>query len=347
MNTATSIPADAAPHASRATVAALVPDSPWHVGEVELQRHIGVAERMAELGPRSIRDHLIEQHRTFFPQLPFVAMGSVAPDGQVWATLVAAHPGFLQATDEHTLTVRALPDRTDPVRAGIAEDASIAMLGIELHTRRRNRLNGVVTHLDERGFDLSVRESFGNCPKYIQRRDPTWAREPGEPAPFAPVESDHLSGAAQALVREADTFFVATYVDGADGARRVDVSHRGGKPGLVRIGDDGVLTVPDFVGNRFFSTLGNIRVNPKAGLVFVDFETGDLVQITGSAEVVLDAPEIEAFEGAERLWRVTPSRVIYRPAALPLRLAIREDGWSPQALATGDWASVAARLAAV
>ncbi|MDR5671235.1 pyridoxamine 5'-phosphate oxidase family protein, partial [Burkholderia cenocepacia] len=95
---------------------------------------------------------------------------------------------------------------------------------------------------------------------------------------------------------------VASYVgDGAE--RQVDVSHRGGKAGFVRIGDDGVLTIPDFAGNLFFATLGNFRVNPRAGIVFADFETGDVLQMTGEAEVDLDSPEIAAFQGAERLWR--------------------------------------------
>ena len=118
----------------------------------------------------------------------------------------------------------------------------------------------------------------------------------------------------------ADTFFVATYADLAHGERQADVSHRGGKPGFVRIGGDGVLTIPDFAGNLFFNTLGNILANGKAGLVFADFETGGLLQLTGDAEVILEAPELAAFEGAERLWRFTPRRIIRRPGALPAAL---------------------------
>ena len=60
-----------------------------------------------------------------------------------------------------------------------------------------------------------------------------------------------------------------------------DISHRGGRPGFVRVDGD-VLTIPDFRGNRYFNTLGNLIAEPRASLLFVDFETGDLLQLQGS-----------------------------------------------------------------
>ena len=130
------------------------------------------------------------------------------------------------------------------------------------------------------------------------------------------------------MIAAADAFFVATYADRED-RRQVDVSHRGGKAGFVRIAEDGTLTIPDFNGNLFFSTLGNILLNGKAGLVFIDYASGDMLQMTGDAEVILDSPEIAAFQGAERLWTFRPRRIVRRPGALALRWSFREDGWSP------------------
>jgi hypothetical protein len=155
-----------------------------------------------------------------------------------------------------------------------------------------------------------------------------------------------LDDKARQLIAAADSFYVASYVE-RDGVRQVDASHRGGKPGFVRIGNDGTLTIPDFSGNLFFNTLGNFLLNPRAGLVFVDFRNGDLLQMSGRAEVILEGPEIAAFTGAERLWRFTPQRVVRRPAALPLRWADTEGGASPDLLFTGNWADTVARLKAV
>jgi hypothetical protein len=60
-------------------------------------------------------------------------------------------------------------------------------------------------------------------------------------------------------------------------------------------------------------------------LAFVDFATGDMLQMTGRAEVLLESPEITAFPRAERLWRFTPEAVVFRPDALPLRWSLPRD----------------------
>ena len=321
----------------------LDPTSPWHAGEVALQRSAGVAEKMAARG-RVLRDHLIDQHREFYPHLPFIVAGTVDRAGDAWATILAGRPGFLHSPDPRTLRIAAARNARDPADTGMDDGDAIGLLGIELHTRRRNRLNGRVRRDSDVSFDVMVEQSFGNCPQYIQLRDFAFVRDLATPAPEPPRMLDHLDDRARAMIVEADTFFVASYVDREDAGRQVDVSHRGGKPGFVRVGDDGVLTIPDFSGNRFFNTLGNLYANPKSGLLFADFESGDLLQLTGDAEIVLESPEIAAIQGAERLWRFAPRRIVYRPAALPLRWNFQQDGWSPNALKTGSWEDAARRF---
>lgn len=319
--------------------------SPWHAGELKLQRAVGVAERMQDVGRRVIRRFMPDQHRTFFSQLPFVALGAVDHEGDVWATLVAGKPGFLHAPTARTLLVDLVRDPHDPASAGLDDGEAVGLLGIELHTRRRNRLNGTVSHCTGAGFNVDVTQSFGNCPQYIQMRDAEFVRDPASPPPAEAVHLEYLSERARTMIDTADTFFVASYVDDPAG-RQVDVSHRGGKAGFVRLSEDGVLTIPDFAGNLFFATLGNFVINPRAGLVFADFESGDLLQLTGEAQVDLDSPEIAAFQGAERLWRFKPRRIVYRAGALPLRWKFQANGWSPNSLMTGSWDEVASRLKA-
>lgn len=292
----------------------------WHDGERLMHRHVGVAARMDEVGPRAIRDYLTEQHRLFFPLLPFVVLGAVDAGGDVWATLRAGRPGFLSAPDPTHLTVALAADPADPAEGGLGDGQSVGMLGIELHTRRRNRLNGVIHRDRPESFSVAVEQSFGNCPRYIMPRELVFARAPDASSPVEPVALSRLEGAAADLVRQADTFFVASYITDDDGRHRIDVSHRGGKAGFVGIDADGALTIPDYPGNLFFNTLGNFLLNPKAGLAFVNFVTGDLLQMTGDTVVLLDSPEIAAFSSAERLWQFKPRRLIYRPSAVPLRL---------------------------
>jgi predicted pyridoxine 5'-phosphate oxidase superfamily flavin-nucleotide-binding protein len=293
--------------------------SPWHEGELAIQRSVGVVERMDGPGRNFVRKAMPEQHRAFFPMLPFVVLGAVDAKGDVWATVRAERPGFMASPEPEILEVGLPRDPADPADAGMEDGDAIAMLGIQLETRRRNRLNGVIRRTDAKGFDVRVGQSFGNCPQYIQPRSAAFVRDPDMPTATQPLHSGQLDDRALGMVEGADTFFVASYVDRANGERQVDVSHRGGNAGFVRVGADSVLTIPDFAGNRFFNTLGNILVNSKAGLVFVDFETGDMLQMTGNAEVLLDSPDIATFQGAERLWRFTPEKIVLRPDALPLR----------------------------
>lgn len=308
----------------------LIEQSPWHAGERQMQAAVGVAERMAVIGPKVIRDHLPEQHRDFYPLLPYLMLGAVDEQGIPWATMVEGAPGFAHSPDPQTLQIDSLPSAGDPARNALLNGASVGVLGIDLSTRRRNRMNGRISRLDHEGFSVDVVHTFGNCPKYIQRRPvDSIARKPG-----TQVERfNDLDDAAHTMIRDADTFFVASYVD-LDGQRSVDVSHRGGNTGFVRV-EGNVLTIPDFAGNLFFNTLGNLQRNPVAGLLFFDFASGDVLQVAGRTSLILDGPQVALFEGAQRLWTVTVEHVVRRPAALALRWQFME--FSPFSLAMGRW----------
>jgi predicted pyridoxine 5'-phosphate oxidase superfamily flavin-nucleotide-binding protein len=313
--------------------------SPWHAGEKQLQARVGVAERMDELGRRVIRSEMPDQHRTFYQQLPFMLYGAVDADGNPWASLLEGAPGFAHSPEPTLLQFGSLPGRDDP--AQLHEGAAIGLLGIELHTRRRNRLNGRVRAVTASGFEVKVEQSFGNCPKYIQLRQ--FRSVPlADPATRIAQHLNGLDDAAQAMIAGADTFFVASYVD-VDGQRSVDVSHRGGQAGFVQV-EGNRLTIPDFAGNLFFNTLGNLLTNPRAGLLFIDFDSGDLLHLSGRTQIILEGPQVEAFQGAERLWTFEVEHVVRRPAALALRW--RFDGVSPTSLLTGTWARANACLQA-
>ena len=311
--------------------------APWHEGEVRLQKRYGAAERMAAIGSKIIRPFMPLQHREFFSQLPFLVAGTVDQHDDSWVSLVAGIPGFISSPTDRRLDVAIGVDPQDPVSHGVKEGEAIGLLGVELNTRRRNRMNGTIANLKESGFSIDVRQSFGNCPRYIQHRDYEFTRNPRE---FTSAAAQELSGADPLIIdviSKADTFFVSSYVDLGDG-RQIDVSHRGGKSGFVNMAKDGTLTIPDYSGNLFFNTLGNFIKNPKAGLVFPDFEKGNLLQLTGDAEVILASPEIDFFEGAERIWKFRPRKAIFREGALPMRWVLNE--FSPHSLTTGSWEDV-------
>ncbi|MGE5338380.1 MAG: pyridoxamine 5'-phosphate oxidase family protein [Gemmatimonadota bacterium] len=297
--------------------------SPFHAGELAVQTRAGSRERMAQVGPRVIRNVLPQQHREFFALLPFIALGAADDTGQPWATLLAgAAAGFVTSPDDTHLRVEALPPDGDPMRPLIRDGAPLALLGIELPTRRRNRANGRVVDAGKAGFGLRVMQSFGNCPKYIQRRE---LQHRAGPPPEAVRRTHRLDATAAALIHAADTFFIATHAAGDAPSAGSDVSHRGGRPGFTRASDDGrTLTWPDYPGNTYFNTLGNLAVEPRTGLVFPDFANGDLLHVAGRAEIIWDGPALAHFAGAERLVRLHIDQVLYRPEALPLRWRLVE-----------------------
>ena len=286
--------------------------TPWHNGEISLQTRAGVAGRMAELGPRAIRPAMPDQHRQFFAQLPFILAGAQDSTGNIWASLISGPPGFITSPDAKTLTLAARPVPGDPLATALAPGLPVGLLGIELPTRRRNRANGHVLSTGADGFTLTVEESFGNCPKYITRRDYGALYETN----VRQERLTELSDAAQTLITQATTFFVAS---ASGNGMLPDVSHRGGPPGFIRLEPDGTLTIPDYTGNFFFNTLGNIMQYPQAGLLFPDFLSGDVLQLSGTAWLVEDnnAPTLP---GAERLWRFRMSQGHWLHGALPLRL---------------------------
>lgn len=317
-------------------------DTTFHAGEIVMQQRAGVREHLAGIGDRVIRDHMPAQHRELFRKLPTLVVGSVDEQRRPWASILAGRPGFVHDLDAYRLRIDARPSAGDRLAEHLVPGASVGLLGLEPQTRRRNRMNGRVTSLDERGFVVTVEQSFGNCPQYIQARTPVWVG--GDAAPRAVEHGGaHLSDALIEWVRAADTFFIASAAPlGAGNSARnagVDVSHRGGRPGFVRVDDTpqgSVLTVPDFRGNFFFNTLGNIVANPQVGLLFVDYERGDLLQIGARAVVIEDSDEVRRFEGAQRLLRIGVECRVFSPGALPLRWSAPRP--AVQLAATGVWA---------
>lgn len=311
--------------------------SPWHAGERRLQAQVGVLERMQAFGQKVIRDHMPEQHRTFYAQLPFIVAGAVDASGSPWATLLEGAEGFVSSPDPRHLLIDARARDDDPAGPGLTSGQAIGLLGIELHTRRRNRLNGLIGQAADGRLEVVVEQSFGNCPQYIQLRE--YTRVQAQPQPR--IDASTLDAYTTAMISNADTLFVASYVDQPGGQRAVDVSHRGGRPGFVRV-EGNRLSIPDYAGNLHFNTLGNLLENPVAGLLFVDFATGDVLQVSGRTEVILQSPLINAFEGAERLWTLDIEQVVLRRAALGLRWAFEE--YAPTSLHTGTWSEAELRL---
>ena len=293
--------------------------SPFHRGESLVQQRLGVREVIEPWARQVVRPTLPEQHRNFYAQLPFLVVAARDGHERPWATLVAGEPGFVTSATPGTLTVGALPSHGDALAAALQNGADVGILGIELHTRRRNRVNGRTGARRADGFELNVEQAFGNCPQYIRERG--WRPAPSDAPAATHTAHPVLTPQLRRVIEAADTFFIASghRGEGESHSFGMDASHRGGEPGFVRVTAPDRLVFPDYAGNNHFNTLGNLELDPRAGLLFVDFEQGDLVQLTGRVTIDWSEPDQSEFPGARRLVRFELEAAIELRSAVPIR----------------------------
>jgi len=294
-----------------------MPRSIFHDGERRVQERAGVREMAARIG-RSIHPTIPDRAAAFLAARRRLVVATVDGAGRLWVTLLSGRPGFVEACDPTTLRIEAFPVGGDPVAEGLRPGGSIGTLAVDFAKRHRSRVNGVVRSADGAVILVDVDQAYANCPKYIQKREePEEGDEPSTAVPetLPPARTAALGSGQIDLIRRADTFFIGTAAPG----HGADASHRGGAPGFVQA-TAGAVEWPDYAGNSMFNTLGNIEASHRAGLAFVDFATGTVVQLTGPAEIVWDAETAEQFPGAERLVRVRVEEVVEteRPGLAPL-----------------------------
>ncbi|MCG8590527.1 MAG: pyridoxamine 5'-phosphate oxidase family protein, partial [Proteobacteria bacterium] len=261
-------------------------ESPFHPGERQVQARLGVRD-IEDWARKVVRPYLPEQHRAFHTALPFLVAAARDARGRPWVTLLTGPDGFVTSPDPRTLMIGAQPVLGDALEGSLGAGADVGILGIEPATRRRNRVNGRVAGNAAGAIVFAVGQSFGNCPQHITER--SWHL--AQAAPLADARhGNRLRKSARRQIEEADTFFIATghRARGEHESFGMDVSHRGGPRGFVEIEDDATLLVPDYAGNNHFNTLGNLELDPRAGLLFVDFASGGVLQLSGRAEVVWD-----------------------------------------------------------
>lgn len=235
-------------------------------------------------------------------------------------SLRSGAPGFLHVVDEQTLQIGGYGHPDDPLAANVTAHDQIGMIVINLAARSRLRLNGTALLQPDGKILLTTNQVYGNCQQYIQARPIIGDEKPSDSGARKTVRLDERQ---RNWVAQADTFFIAT----AHFQAGADASHRGGKPGLVRAENEHRLIFLDYRGNNMFNTLGNIASNPRAGLLFLDFQTGAALQLTGSAKVLWDDARLSQFPGAERLVGFDVEQVIELPQATCLRF--RFESYAP------------------
>jgi uncharacterized protein len=289
----------------------------FHSGEIAVQERAGVRDIAEDVG-EGIVDHLPQGAIEFLERRQMAVLGTVDSGGNVWSSVVTGDPGFIETVDDRTLKIAAPISSGDPIVRNLASGAHAALFAPDFVSSRRVRVNGRGV-LKDGAIYITTDEVYGNCRRYLQERIFTGIREI-HPADQKARVVTTLSASAQEQISRADTFFIAT--DNPE--RGADVSHKGGNPGFVRILDERRIAYPDYNGNSMFNTLGNLTVNPHAGLLFIDFDSGRTLQLTGRASIDWSPDRARMFAGAERVIDFELDQMIDTPMGFPLVAKFRQ-----------------------
>ncbi len=259
-------------------------ENPFHEGELKAQRLAGEAQE-GESNGAMIGNKIMSGALTFIRAQKMAIVSSRDAQGRQWASLLFGPAGFLApGSDRKSLTISIDPaenDEKDPLWQNLNSDAHIGVLIIELATRRRLRVNGSAART-QNALTVIVEESFGNCLKYITRREVNIEPRQKTSGKRQELHGEKLGKEQTALLAAADVLFLAT----GHPQRGADASHRGGNPGFVEVVDANALRIPDYSGNSMFNTLGNLLVDQHYGMLVPNFQSGKALQLTGTAKII-------------------------------------------------------------
>jgi ferredoxin-NADP reductase/predicted pyridoxine 5'-phosphate oxidase superfamily flavin-nucleotide-binding protein len=307
-------------------------NSPFHEGELQLQRKFGVDSNVAQYAPKFIRPYMPDQHREFYTSQPFVVVSARDSRGMMWATMLVneGNTDFITSPDPFSLLINASLLPGDALHDAFQDGDDLGILGIEFGSKRRNRVNGRVRrHFPRGSIAFQVGQSFGNCPQYIKPRQ-WWKNVPvvhGRGAVPKSIErSTKLTMKQIEQIKNSDTLFVASGYrgEGDSPAFGNDVSHRGGPKGWIHVVDSRTIALPDFPGNDMYNTLGNIVMDSRFGITVPLLPTGGMIQMSGRATIDYDEESTnQIFAGALRLVIFTIDEVVtVADGSLPLSWGI-------------------------
>lgn len=270
----------------------------FHDGELEIQKKRGTLKSsfdMVVLGGM-LETMMDTSVQAYLQEVNFVVL-TVFGNDSMWTTIASGEPGFVRATGRNSLEIPASTlsgMNDDPVMDSLRSrggEVDVGIIAPKLIERARHRINGTARLVDGT-IHITVRTSFGNCPKYIRAR--RFLAPPASAGQRNVVKSRRgLTSEECQFVKSSDHFYIGSGEPGTG----ADTSHRGGKVGFVRVTEN-TLKFGEYPGNGTSMTLGNLVKHNRACIVFVGNQFS--LHLAGTATVeFLDLGSKDRLDGAD------------------------------------------------
>jgi len=250
-------------------------------GELYVQKLAGEDQVAKTRTPMAMNSQLSNFFASFIENQLLFTITSIDENANVWVSMISGTPNFIKVIDSSKIRI----DKTcivspleDIFYNNIKHKKNVGLLFIDWETSRRYRLNGVIK---QEGSDLviNIEETYGICPKYIQKRSFEYTNI--STIPILVTKGNTLKENHKLLIENTNTFFLGT--QGINNT--VDASHKGGKLGFLKFINNDTIRIPDYPGNSMFNSLGNLYENPNSGLLFIDYKTNTMLQLSGKGEI--------------------------------------------------------------
>lgn len=265
----------------------------FHEGEARIQAESGVDTTSFDAGvDEPFRPEFHANEVQFVNRRTFSVAASVDCQGRPWASpLIGLADRLFSVESATTVLITPQDIGGDPLFDNIDATGELGVLYFDPSRRRRAKSLGKATSTPDRSINYRMHRHFGLCTKYIFKRqhDMTDKDLPavGTMATTVQTPTDCLDANDRTQLESADTVFLASHHT----EHGADATHRGGPPGFVTVIDDVTLSMPDYLGNGMFQTLGNLLLDDRIGLLSVDFNTGRTLQFTGHGRIQASQPD--------------------------------------------------------
>ncbi|UJR07373.1 hypothetical protein I4U23_011659 [Adineta vaga] len=315
-----------------------------HEGELFVQKKRHTPSNMPMIVSEMISDDMPDQHSEFFTHLNYFGISTLDIDGRPWATIITgSSTTLIHAVSEMELKVSVILPKGDPFLSSVINTTNstcryFAGIGVDFSNRRRNKVAGFISQSnlinDTLNMSLITNESLGNCPKYITiRKLEYYKRNPKIIADYRNTDKISFNQECLDIIHQASTIVLATRHTNhnCDNTSDLGLNYRGGNPGFVRTYEESghtFIVIPDYSGNRFYQSLGNIETDRIAAVVFPCFTTGDMLHVTGIAENIYDDEAERIMPRMTLITRIKLNGYVWIKEALNLKL-IGHEQYSP------------------